>query len=189
MANLWLSTDMTTNTSKSATIAERRTLGVICALVLFALFFGVYYFFDMRTALTLAVGGGMLQIYRNVHLFFQHDDLLRRKDYVEQELRHHQSASAAQREASDRMLFMALAARFPYAFRNGQMVVQLPDGRKVGLPDNVALRYKCVNPSTTVGGLDVLTGAAMYEAICDNLGQRYERVPLTTLDSADGSRS
>jgi hypothetical protein len=180
---------MSVNKSKSATVAERRTLGVICASALFALFFGVYYFFDMRTALTLAVGGGMLQVYRNVHLFFQHDDLLRQKEHLEQELRHHRNTSAGQREAADRMLFMALAAKFPYAFRGGQMVVLLPDGRKVGLPDNVALRYKCVNPSPGVGGLDVLTGPAMYEAICDNLGQRYERVPLTTLDSADGSRS
>lgn len=151
-----------------------RNFAILTVAVFAALMWFSYRMFGILPTLAAAGASFVVVIFRMFRLAFQvawlRDDYIKCKD-------EYYSLSRQffdYRQGSTEILFVTLAEKYPYAFRGPDMIIRFPSGEKIGMVATDFLRYRCINPDPSVGGLDVTTGQKLFEVLQRNVGHQYE---------------
>lgn len=167
----WHNTDMSAQPKIQRT--DRRF--AIFTVVLFAAMeWAIYRVLGLNVTLAVAGASFVLMTFRMFRLAFQVAWLRDDQQKLKAELDRVRRDFINFRQGSQEMMFVVLAERYPYAFRDGDMVIRFPSGDKIGLVATEYMRYRCLNPDPTVGGMNVITGQAMIEVLQRNVGHQYE---------------
>jgi len=170
VANLWHSTDM----SEQKLNRTDRGFAIFTVVLFAAMEWAIYRVLGLNAALAVMGASFVLMTFRMFRLAFQvawlRDDYVKQKD----ELLALRRQFVDFRQGNQELMFVVLAEKYPYAFRGPDMIVRFPSGDKIAIPATDFLRFKCINPDMGVGGLDVVTGAEMFDVLQRNVGHQYE---------------